>query len=59
MILGQIASFLYALIGQSGGMECLSLPLTGAVFVGSALISIGFSSLIRKIRWGKQGGGAG
>ena len=49
MLLGQLTSLLYAIVGQAGGLECLSLPLMGMVFVGSTLVSFGANRLIRRL----------
>jgi hypothetical protein len=49
ILLGQLTSLLYALVGQAGGLECLSMPLMGMVFVGSLLVSFGANRLIRSL----------
>ena len=49
LILGYVTSLMYALVGQTGGIECLALPLAGSVFVGSTLLSFGSNQLIRKL----------
>ena len=49
ILLGQLTSLLYAIVGQAGGLECLSLPLMGMVFVSSTLVSFGANRLIRRL----------
>lgn len=39
LLAGQVGSFLYSLLGQNGGLMCISLPLQLAILALSALIS--------------------
>jgi len=48
LILGQISSFLYSLIGQGGGLECLTFPLSVIIFGGTGALSFLFTRLINK-----------
>jgi hypothetical protein len=48
MILGQISSFLYSLVGQGGGLECLTFPISLLIFGGTAALSFLFTRLINK-----------
>jgi hypothetical protein len=48
IVFAQISSFLYSLIGQSGGMECLTLPITIVIFGGSTALSFFVTRKIQK-----------
>lgn len=48
IILGQISSFFYSLIGQGGGLECLTFPLSVLIFGGTGTLSFFFTRLINK-----------
>jgi hypothetical protein len=39
IVFAQISSFVYSLLGQGGGMECLTLPITLVIFGGSLALS--------------------
>ncbi len=39
LLVGQVTSFLYAALGQGGGLECIRFPLTLFIIAVSAVIS--------------------
>jgi hypothetical protein len=49
IIFGQISSFMYSLIGQGGGLECLTFPIKVLIFGGSIALSFFITCLIHKI----------
>jgi len=48
IIFGQISSFMYSMIGQGGGLECLTFPIKVLIFGGSIALSFFITRLIHK-----------
>jgi len=49
LLAAQVASFLYAVLGQGGGLECICFPLIQFIIAISALISFYATRLINRI----------
>ncbi len=50
LLVGQVTSFLYAVLGQGGGLECIRFPLTLFVIAVSAVVSFYATRIINR-RW--------
>ena len=48
LLMAQVISFLYAVLGQGGGLECLRFPLTLFVIAISAVVSFYATRLINQ-----------
>jgi hypothetical protein len=48
LVLGQISSFFYSLIGSGGGLTCLTFPICLIIFGGTGALSFFLTKIINK-----------